>query len=148
MRQAQRRIVVVMILAVFAALVFCTGCGTIARYVGKRIQNDTIERVSVLEQKVKDIREDVEQRVAEAVKTPIVGIIVTLILGGGLAALCVFKFPTLVDEVIIGTIGLCGVLMVWAYRKPILWTALAAAIGLLGWKLARKYVLPKITNGE
>jgi len=140
-------------LFVVAALVL-SGCGAITRYVADRIENETIERVGTVEKKVEElaekveaVAEEVENQVVEAVKTPLVGIIVTLIVGGLLAALCLFKFPTAVDEVIIGTVAFCAVLMVWAYRKPILWTALATAIALLGWKLVRKYVLPKIENG-
>ena len=137
-----------------AVLMFACGCGAITRYVGDRIENETIDRVGKVEQKVEAlaeeveaVAEEVEDQVIEAVKTPIVGIIVTLVLGAGLAVLAAFKFPTLVDEVIIGTVGLAGVLLVWAYRAPILWTALAVGVGLGLWKLVRKFVLPKITNG-
>ena len=153
--QTRRIITLTGLLALLACVCLASGCGAITRYVGDAIQNDAIERIGSVEQKVEVLAdkveavvEEVEKRVTEAVKTPIVGIIVTLILGAGLAVLCAFKFPTLVDEVIIGTVALAGILLVWAYRAPILWTAAAAAAGLLGWKLLRKYVLPKVTNGE
>jgi len=136
-----------------AFLLVC-GCGSISRMVVDRIEQDTVERVSKVEEqveklgeKVDAVVEEVEERVAEAVKTPLVGIIVALMLGAGLTVLAAFKAPTLVDEVIIGTLGFCAVLMFWSYRWPIIWTALAVGAALGGWKLIRKFVLPKITNG-
>ena len=155
MRPQTRRIIAALALvALLACAYLASGCGTITRMVADRIADDTIKRVDGVEKKVEKLAEkietvavEVEAKVTEAVKTPIVGIIVTLILGAALAVLCAFKFPTLVDEVIIGTVALAGVLLVWAYRAPILWTALAAAVGLAAWKLGRKYVLPHVANG-
>ena len=148
-------LIVGLALLITVVLMVACGCGAITRYVGDAIKSDAIERIGSVEQKVEvladkmeAVAEEVEKRVTEAVKTPIVGIIITLILGAGLAVVCAFKFPSLVDEVIIGTVALAGILLVWAYRAPILWTAAAAAAGLLGWKLLRKYVLPKVTNVE
>ena len=153
--QTRRIITLTGLLALLACVCLASGCGAITRYVGDAIKNDAIERiggvekkVEVLADRVEAVVEEVEKRVTEAVKTPIVGIIVTLILGGALAVISAFKFPSMVDEVIIGTVALAGVILVWAYRGPILWTAAAAAAGLLGWKLLRKYVLPKVTNGD
>ena len=152
--QRRRILTLTALLTLLACVCLASGCGTITRMVADRIAVDTVKRVATVETKVEKlatkietIAEEVEARVTEAVKTPIVGIIVTLILGAGLAVLAAFKIPTLVDEIIIGTVALAGVILVWAYRGPILWTALAAAIGLAAWKLGRKYILPAVTNG-
>jgi multidrug efflux pump subunit AcrB len=144
-----------LLLCILIAALLAPGCGAIVRYVGNAIKQDTVERVQTLEEKTEAIAEkiesvaaDVEDKVTDAVQAPVVAIIATLFIGGLLTALCIFKFPAAVDEVAIGTIAVCGALLFWAYRKPILWTAVAAGAGLLGWKLLRRYVLPKVLNDD
>jgi len=130
---------------VLAVCIAPCGCKSLAVGVGKSLGNTVAERVSELGNRVEDLEGQTAELAAVAAEKfaqlPVLGIVFTLACGGALAILAAFKWPTLVDEVIVATIGLAGILIAWTYRAPILWTALAAATGLLGWKLIRKHLM-------